>query len=268
MQLVLSGNRIIAHGENFLPMGGTVINTETGKTYQNATVAECEGCPSDIDEVGYEYHAGAFVPCAPYGKGNGTLLVACEECASPKNSGVKLHDVAWELVGEATGDLSEALGVANVTKNIPVKFDDAPPPRLMVVVDMEATGTFRFQSGGSGNVYLYAMHNNAARFVIGGVPYVNLTNQKIRLCTELIFSEEIISTYYNEIRGHLYYYNCLTPNTVAGTSSGSFASCSADADDDGFTFPASIGLSVTSVSNTPNTLSGPYTIKLYKKNMP
>ena len=267
MQLVLSGNRIIAHGENFLSMGGTVINTETGKTYQNATVAECEGCPSDIGEVGYEYHAGTFVPCAPYGKGNGTLLVACEECASPKNSGVKLHDVAWDLVGEATGDLSEALTSANVTKNISVKFDDAPPPRLMVVVDMEATGIVRFQSGGSGEASLYAMHNNATRLVIGGVPNVAFTNKKIRLCTELIFSEEVISTYYNETRGHYYCYNCLTPNTVAGESSGSFASCSADADDDGFTFPASIGLRYTSVSTAP-TLSGPYTIKLYKKNMP
>ena len=63
MQLVLSGNRVVGHGENFLSMGGIVINTETGKRYENATVAECEGCPSDIDQRGYEYHAGTFVPC-------------------------------------------------------------------------------------------------------------------------------------------------------------------------------------------------------------
>lgn len=107
MQIVLSGNRIIAHGTGFVPMGGTVINAETGKVYQNATVAECDGCPSDIDSVGYEYHAGVFVPCAPYGKdnGNGEILVACEECATPKSSGKKIGDLAparWAELGEIT----------------------------------------------------------------------------------------------------------------------------------------------------------------------
>lgn len=95
MQLVLSGNRIIAHGENFLSMGGTVICTDTGKKYENATVAECEGCPADIDTVGYEYNAGKFVPCAPYGtdNGEGYIMVACRECATPKNSGRALDDI-------------------------------------------------------------------------------------------------------------------------------------------------------------------------------
>ena len=91
MQLVLSGNRVISHGEDcFLAMGGTVICTQTGRVFQNATVAECENCPSDIDTVGYEYHAGVFIPCAPYGKdnGEGTLMVACEECGTPKDSGI------------------------------------------------------------------------------------------------------------------------------------------------------------------------------------
>ena len=92
MQLVLSNNRVVAHGENFLAMGGVVINTETGAKYENATVAECEGCPSDINEVGYEYHAGVFVPCAPYGKGNnnGYFMEVCESCATPRNSGIKI----------------------------------------------------------------------------------------------------------------------------------------------------------------------------------
>ena len=91
MQLVVSGNRILAHGDGFLSMGGTVINTETGKAYQNATVVECENCPSDIDKVGYEYHAGAFVPCAPYGVGDGNLAVVCgEDCKSIKDSAVSL----------------------------------------------------------------------------------------------------------------------------------------------------------------------------------
>ncbi len=101
MQLVLSGNRIIAHGENFLSMGGVVINTETGAKYENATVAECNGCPSDINEVGYEYHAGVFVPCAPYGKAtDGEILIACE-CGTPRRSGVPISGITqikllWE----------------------------------------------------------------------------------------------------------------------------------------------------------------------------
>lgn len=92
MQLVLSNNRIIAHGENYIAMGGTVINTETGEKHNNATIAECDGCPSDIDKVGYEYHAGVFVPCAPYGMGNnnGYFMEVCEGCATPRNSGIPI----------------------------------------------------------------------------------------------------------------------------------------------------------------------------------
>lgn len=89
MQLVLSGYRVVAHGENFIAMGGTVVNTETNKTYQRATIVECDGCPSDIGEVGYEYHAGVFVPCAPYGKGKGNVAVLCDDgCKAVKDSGV------------------------------------------------------------------------------------------------------------------------------------------------------------------------------------
>ena len=92
MQLVLSSNRIIAHGENFLSMGGVVINTVTGAKYENATIAECNGCPSDIDKVGYEYHAGVFVPCAPFGVGNnnGYFMEVCETCATPRSSGIPI----------------------------------------------------------------------------------------------------------------------------------------------------------------------------------
>lgn len=105
MQLVLSNNRVLAHGENFISMGGTVINTETNKVYQNATVAECDGCPSDIDTVGYEYHAGEFVPCAPYGKGKGNVMVACQEdCGTPKDSGIPSeflqHVLTFALLAE------------------------------------------------------------------------------------------------------------------------------------------------------------------------
>lgn len=110
MQLVLSNNRIIAHGENFLAMGGVVINTETGAKYENATVAECDGCPSDIDTVGYEYHGGVFVPCAPFGTGNnnGYFMEVCETCATPRNSGIpikggiSLENIDPDVVAEIT----------------------------------------------------------------------------------------------------------------------------------------------------------------------
>lgn len=98
MQLVLSGNRIVAHGENFLSMGGVVINTETGAKYEGATIAECENCPSDIGQVGYEYHAGAFVPCAPFGKGTGTVAVYCDDCKTPRDSGIHIEDVARKII--------------------------------------------------------------------------------------------------------------------------------------------------------------------------
>lgn len=93
MQLVLSNNRIVAHGENFLSMGGVVINTETGAKYENATIAECDGCPADIDKVGYEYRAGVFVPCAPFGVGNnnGYFMEVCESCATPRSSGIPIR---------------------------------------------------------------------------------------------------------------------------------------------------------------------------------
>lgn len=67
MKLVLSGNTVIGHGENLIPMGCTVIDSDTGKIYQNATIAECENCPKDLDIIGYEYRSGVFVPCHPYG---------------------------------------------------------------------------------------------------------------------------------------------------------------------------------------------------------
>lgn len=110
MQLVLSNNRVIAHGENFLSMGGVVINTETGKRYENATVAECEGCPSDIDSVGYEYHAGEFVPCAPFGVGKGNVAVLCDDdCKVIKDSGIPMESFAaseYTSYTATSGDVS------------------------------------------------------------------------------------------------------------------------------------------------------------------
>lgn len=112
-QLVLSGNRVIAHGEDcFLSMGGTVICPESGRVYQNATVANTEGgLPADIDEVGYEYHAGEFVPCAPYGKGAGNLAVVCnDDCKSIKDSGISSDNLGKteiiDYIGTGTKEVS------------------------------------------------------------------------------------------------------------------------------------------------------------------
>ena len=118
MQLVLSNNRVIAHGENFLTMGSVVINTETGAKYENATVAECENCPSDIDTVGYEYHAGVFVPCAPFGMGNnnGFFMEVCESCATPRNSGIKIKGGIKLENLDLESVTALALGGAHATK--------------------------------------------------------------------------------------------------------------------------------------------------------
>lgn len=118
MQIVLSGNRVVARGDNcFLCMGGTVICEDTGKAYQNATLAEVEAVPVDIDTVGYEYHAGVFVPCAPYGAGAGSVMVACEDCGTPKRSKVTADaDGGLDIPGYLTGgkiadDTAGALGL-------------------------------------------------------------------------------------------------------------------------------------------------------------
>lgn len=98
MQLVLSNNRVLAYGENFISLGGVVINTETGEKYENATVAECECVPSDLGEVGYEYHAGVFVPFyVPCGKGDGNIMVVCpEKSGATKDSGLKSKNLLMQ----------------------------------------------------------------------------------------------------------------------------------------------------------------------------
>lgn len=106
-QLVLSGNRVLAHGEDcFLSsIGGVVFCKDTGRYFANATVANVTGeTPSDIDSVGYEYHAGKFVPCAPFGKGGGNIAVVCnEDCKSIKDSGVSSANIGKMAVIDYTG---------------------------------------------------------------------------------------------------------------------------------------------------------------------
>lgn len=132
MQLVLSGNRVMAHGDSRLvSMGGTVIDTGTGKKYENATVVECDNCPSDIDSVGYEYHAGSFVPCAPFGKGDGTLAVLCsQDCKSIKDSGIPLSSIGRvvELTYDGNGKTYYSSGDNDRYRSsaCSLTFDDVP----------------------------------------------------------------------------------------------------------------------------------------------
>lgn len=106
-ELVLSGNRVLAHGEAgcFLTMGGTVICESKGKAYQNATITIHEGgLPADIDTVGYEYRAGVFVPCAPYGVGNGNVAVVCnDDCKAIKDSGISVFTMGCATKTSYTG---------------------------------------------------------------------------------------------------------------------------------------------------------------------
>ena len=93
-QLVVSGNKILAYGEDcFTVMGESVKCSNKGNEYQNATVTTCEEFPPDIGKVGYEYHAGQFVPCAPFGEGVGNIAVFCDACNTMKNSGFPISSL-------------------------------------------------------------------------------------------------------------------------------------------------------------------------------
>lgn len=101
-QLVVSGKTILAYGEDcFSVMGDMVKCSETGNEYFNATVTTCEDFPPDIGKVGYEYHSGQFIPCAPFGEGMGDIAVFCDACNTMKKSGVPLVDIVENLVNNA-----------------------------------------------------------------------------------------------------------------------------------------------------------------------
>lgn len=131
-QLVVSGNRILAHGTNcFYSMGGTVICPETERVYQNATVVNCDNIPSDIDLVGYEYHAGEFVPCAPFGVGDGNVAVVCgNDCKAIKDSGIPLAEIGRIVRTSYTGS-----GGSTVSLTF-----DAKPVILFILGEYEKSG--------------------------------------------------------------------------------------------------------------------------------
>ena len=126
MQLVLRNNRIIDYGEGFVAANnGVVTNSSTGKSYSNATVAECENYPSDIGSTGYEYHAGVFVPCAPYGTGDnsGYFMEVSASCAVPRNSGLLIRDIKWSKAASCVFNVAETLNEVNTTYTFPLSND-------------------------------------------------------------------------------------------------------------------------------------------------
>lgn len=93
-QIVLQGNKVLAYGDNcFIMCGNAVLCTTNGNTYPGATVATCATLPADIGSVGYEYHAGVFVPSGPFGKGSGNVAVVCDECKTLRDSGIPLDNM-------------------------------------------------------------------------------------------------------------------------------------------------------------------------------
>lgn len=124
-QLVVSGNRILAHGTDcFYSMGGTVICPDSERVYQNATIVNCNTIPADIDTVGYEYRSGDFVPCAPFGVGDGNVAVVCgDDCKAIKDSGLplsKLQTTAllWENDDPAKKFIGQNIELASAEYDI------------------------------------------------------------------------------------------------------------------------------------------------------
>ena len=134
-QLVVKGNRILSYGEDcFIAVNGNVICTNENKVYENATVVECDNIPSDIDSVGYEYHSGAFVPCAPFGKGTGNVAVLCDEnCKSIKDSGIPFSQIGEIIEFTYTGNGSSYNGVI-----LPVELHKKP--KILFISGNDATG--------------------------------------------------------------------------------------------------------------------------------
>ena len=138
-QIVVSGNRVLAHGEDcFNAFGNGVFCSKTGRTFENATAVNVENIPADIDSVGYEYHAGTFVPCAPFsGIGNGNLAVLCEgACRAIKDSGVSLNHL------KSLKRTHVFTYVGNGQDNIPLStYIDFTPQALMIIPSSGTSGT-------------------------------------------------------------------------------------------------------------------------------
>lgn len=162
MQLVLIKNRVVSYGGEYVTMGNTVIDTQSGKVFSGATVAECNGCPPDIGEVGYEYTAGVFTPCAPYGKGDGNLAVLCNrDCKSIKDS-----DIPLSRICQTTKTTYKGTGSQSASNPCSITFD-FPPDIVFIMPQTQSSlyfggyihGKYGFaykQSSGSAFVYIQA----------------------------------------------------------------------------------------------------------------
>lgn len=191
MQLVLVNNRIVAHGENFLAMGDVVINTETGARYEKATVAECSGCPSDIDQVGYEYRAGVFVPCAPYGKGKGTgyFMEVCPDCATPRSSGLLITDINWGKIASVSCSITNT-SIAN-TKQQSLSFSVNNSE-----LEKYSSLRYRIKAGSILNISRIAGQSAFTFVQLGAFSLYNITNITDIIDGVLEFKEDVVIPFY------------------------------------------------------------------------
>ena len=141
-QIVISGNRVLAHGEDcFAVTGNTVVCTNSDKVYDNATIATVEEIPADIDTVGYEYHAGLFVPCAPFGVGLGNIAVVCgNDCKAIKDSGIDINKISSVIY-----TTYEGTSMSNSAGSVAVYFDT--DKTIIGVIVMGASGAAFAQNG-------------------------------------------------------------------------------------------------------------------------
>lgn len=263
MQLVLINNRIVAHGEDFFAMGGVVINTETGKKYEHATIAECSGCPSDIDTVGYEYHAGTFIPCAPYGRGKGNVAVLCDkDCKSIKDSGVSIGLVCamssyMAFVGNVNANMvAAAFGKGNEDEMLGIG------KALKMYANFKGnTGNVDFLDGYDKYTDLVADHkqkliaNTTLYTLIKSSPYANdiLLNTNVGLPDIVLYDKG--STEYFDIENATVYDWKDNPNY--GTYA--WANCDSSLNTDG-----NISISKNAATNSESCVTYKYTIPIMK----
>lgn len=228
MQLVLMGKRVVAHGENFLATGGTVINTVTGVKYENATVAECEGCPSDIDSVGYEYHAGQFIPCAPYGKGNnnGYFMEVCTDCATPRNSGIpikkgirliNLNDevTAYALGGTAIQTLWENASQSSSFANQTITLANSDWDILIVEICNNGGSVIISENSNNTDVHYY--YDNGGQYILLK-RNISVTSKTTLSITNI--QNVSVQGYYWNVGDNSAYNNLLIPYRIYGVKMG------------------------------------------------
>jgi hypothetical protein len=80
--------------------------------------------------VGYEYNAGEFVPCPPYGTGTGNIAVWCDDCKVPLDSGMSMSDFRKIYHTTYTGAGSTSGGVTCGFR-----------PKLAIITGKSNTGT-------------------------------------------------------------------------------------------------------------------------------